>query len=773
PGQMGSYIGDVDDQGNLWTFSGNLRQAVVYDLSETTGDGSLVYQALSLPSMGIPTYGLADLAYHVETQTFYGVAHGGAVGRSGTLVAIDVSEVALGGQPTVTTQTIVGTIVEGETRSGIPAGAFGATIVDADGNVYIGANNTDHDLNGATANSGGFYIVVTGEDGQLYMELLSSAPQVGSNDGAMDTRGIDPFLNVDESSAVLIRAPELSVAIAEDDSVRLAAKGSQVTIDLLANDSVGEGDSISVTELNGTAVTTGMQLTLTNGEVVTYLGNGQIQITPASLPRDVVAELTYTIENSGGVTDTATVTIETSPVQGTAEDDSMIGFTDADGTEIDGSDGPDDIVLGYGGNDRIFSGLGDDDIYGGAGNDFVRAQAGNDLIYGEAGNDLLDGGLGIDTVYGGTGNDIYFIDQLGDIVSEEGGDGIDTVKSNFSYTLGSDLENLWLLLGTEALTATGNGLRNMVVGNENNNLIEGLAGNDNLIGGAGMDTIYGGTGDDKLHGSAGVDLLDGGTGNDKLHGGGGGDSAYGRDGNDTLCPGGGDDVMFGGAGDDLLSGNAGADTAYGGTGDDVYKLSDSFDTIIEYEGEGHDVVHARDSFSLSENVEDLLFFGLIDVVGAGNDEDNRIIGNAGDNTLSGNDGNDNINGRTGDDVLSGDAGNDRVVGGGGDDTIYGGSGNDNIMGATGNDLLIGGAGDDTLRGQIGQDTFEFTTGDGFDDIRGFDVTEDRLSFVGITEQDITWVGGTRAVTGTYGENSSILLRGIDLSMIDDIDFLFV
>ncbi|MEE4187493.1 MAG: hypothetical protein V2I76_03475, partial [Roseobacter sp.] len=80
PGTMGSYIGDVDDQGNLWTFSGSLGTAVVYDLSATNPDGSLVSQTVDLPTLDVSSRGLADLAFHAETQTFFGVAHGGSTG---------------------------------------------------------------------------------------------------------------------------------------------------------------------------------------------------------------------------------------------------------------------------------------------------------------------------------------------------------------------------------------------------------------------------------------------------------------------------------------------------------------------------------------------------------------------------------------------------------------------------------------------------------------------------------------------------------------------
>ena len=118
---------------------------------------------LDLPALGVPTNGLADLAYHAASQTFFGVAHGGATGQPGTLVAIDVSQVALGGDAIFSTQTILCTNVDGVTKSGLPSVAFG-TIEDGEGNVYIGANNTDHDLDGATPNAGGFYEITPWPD---------------------------------------------------------------------------------------------------------------------------------------------------------------------------------------------------------------------------------------------------------------------------------------------------------------------------------------------------------------------------------------------------------------------------------------------------------------------------------------------------------------------------------------------------------------------------------------------------------------------------------
>ena len=74
-------------------------------------------------------------------------------------------------------------------------------------------------------------------------------------------------------------------------------------------------------------------------------------------------------------------------------------------------------------------------------------------------------------------------------------------------------------------------------------------------------------------------------------------------------------------------------------------MSDSLDTIVEYAGEGHDVVHAKASITLSEHVEDIYLFGTEGYNATGNSGANRILGNGGDNVLSGMDGNDQIDAR--------------------------------------------------------------------------------------------------------------------------------
>ncbi|MBK9327636.1 MAG: putative Ig domain-containing protein [Hydrogenophilales bacterium] len=147
---------------------------------------------------------------------------------------------------------------------------------------------------------------------------------------------------------------------------------------------------------------------------------------------------------------------------------------------------------GGGGNDIIdltsqIYVYGDVILDGGEGKDVLWAGSGNDRLIGGAGNDLLDGGYGADTMIGGSGNDTYTVDNPGDVVTENAGQGTDTVKSSVSHTLGDNVEKLVLTGGT-ATNGTGNPLNNILTGNGGANTLDGGAGNDILQGGKGNDT---------------------------------------------------------------------------------------------------------------------------------------------------------------------------------------------------------------------------------------------------------------------------------------------
>ena len=83
----------------------------------------------------------------------------------------------------------------------------------------------------------------------------------------------------------------------------------------------------------------------------------------------------------------------------------------------------------------------------------------------------------------------------------------------------------------------------------------------------------------------------------------------------------------------------------------------------------------------------------------------------GTSLLGGTAGNDTLTGTANADLLVGNAGNDTLNGGAGQDRLLGGAGNDVLNGGADHDILYGGAGNDTLTGGAGSDTFAWTLAD--------------------------------------------------------------
>ncbi|MES1198979.1 MAG: calcium-binding protein, partial [Pseudomonadota bacterium] len=110
------------------------------------------------------------------------------------------------------------------------------------------------------------------------------------------------------------------------------------------------------------------------------------------------------------------------------------------------------------------------------------------VLIGNANNNLLDGDMGADSMTGGVGDDTYVVDDVGDVVTENAAQGVDTVRSTLSYTLGANLENL-TIIGIGGLSGTGNNLNNVMTGNGGGNTLDGKVGADTLVGGLGND-IY-------------------------------------------------------------------------------------------------------------------------------------------------------------------------------------------------------------------------------------------------------------------------------------------
>lgn len=294
----------------------------------------------------------------------------------------------------------------------------------------------------------------------------------------------------------------------------------------------------------------------------------------------------------------------------------------------------------------------------------------------------------------------------------------------------------------------------LITGTNTGNVLTGTAWSDILRGEGGNDTINGGAGDDLLVGGTGSDTLSGGTGNDTLQG---------------------------DAGDDDLDGGQGADTMAGGDGNDTYIVDNAGDIVLEALNGGTEIVETSlNSYTMTENVEQLVFTGQGNFVGIGNATANLMTGGNGNDTLSGMGGNDQLVGGSGNDTLDGGDGVDNLQGGIGDDVLFGGAGVDTLSGGTGNDRLNGQAGNDIMDGGTGNDIFAFSASFGQDRINGFDSNATGgqdyldLSLLGITSStfasNVAIGGGGGNTTVTIGADT-ITLVGVNSTTVNIGDFV--
>jgi Ca2+-binding RTX toxin-like protein len=234
-----------------------------------------------------------------------------------------------------------------------------------------------------------------------------------------------------------------------------------------------------------------------------------------------------------------------------------------------------------------------DNLTGNTGNNVLYGYGGNDILNGGDGNDTLNGGTGNDTLIGGLGNDVYQVDSTTDVITENSGQGTDTIQSSVTYMIASlaNIENL-TLTGSSVIDGTGNTVNNSLTGNTANNTLNGGDGNDTLNGGAGNDSLIGGNGNDFAYyysSTASVTVnLTTGTASDGL---GGTDTLSfieNVQGSNTAG-----DNLTGNTGVNVLYGYGGADILTGGLGNDsLYLGSDTVTDTVNYtSGDGADTVY--------------------------------------------------------------------------------------------------------------------------------------------------------------------------------------
>ena len=241
----------------------------------------------------------------------------------------------------------------------------------------------------------------------------------------------------------------------------------------------------------------------------------------------------------------------------------------------------------------------------------------DDNLHGGGGADRLDGGNGIDWAF-------YWLSDTGVTVNlEEGTGGGGHAEGDVIV----DIENV-----------RGSHYRDVLIGDNGNNILDGYDGNDELRGNDGQDWLSGRAGADRLDGGDGIDWVfyassdagvtvnlregigEGGHAQgdvivdvENIQGSGYGDVLIGSnddnylnglDGNDELRGNDGHDWLLGRAGADRLDGGGGADALYGNTNG----TSDgSVDVFIFDAGHGDDTIF---DFVNNEDQIDLSAFDL-------------------------------------------------------------------------------------------------------------------------------------------------------------------
>ncbi|WP_279595947.1 beta strand repeat-containing protein [Methylobacterium sp. J-059] len=500
---------------------------------------------------------------------------------------------------------------------------------------------------------------------------------IGGDEGTDTLVGIETLKFSDGTITVPLGAPPTALALSHAEVPENSPGGTLVGSFSATDPDVGDSFTFTLLDTAGGAFAVdGANLVVAAGAVLDFETNPSLTVTAR-------------VTDGGGHAFDQAFTITLSDVQGpaitgTAAADRLTGT--AEGETLDGLGGADTMTGGAGNDTYIVDnskdavvelpGGGIDTVLSavsftlganlenlvltgtaskGTGNALDNVLTGNDA------NNTLDGGLGADTMAGGLGNDVYFVDNVGDVVTERADAGTDTIKTTLAnYALGNGVEVL-TFLGTGDFHGTGNELANTITGGAGNDTLSGGGDTlkDSLKGGLGDDTYIVGINDTVTEAAdAGHDTVLTALATYKL-GSNVEDLVYtGIDGfkgtGNTL-----DNLIKGGAGNDTLDGGAGADLLAGGGGNDTYLIESAGDRIFEQvdladaaspDAGGIDTVLIKTGltqYALGNFVENLTYSGTSAFQAAGNAWDNTLVTGSGNDILAGGFGHDILTGGKG------------------------------------------------------------------------------------------------------------------------------
>lgn len=198
-----------------------------------------------------------------------------------------------------------------------------ATVSVGDGTASVG------NINGNTASN--LYNDNTSDQFNTEMDGFTATLSVSApvNPGVQNTIKIGVADVADSSydtNLLIAGGSAQSALVATDDQANIGLNSSK-TLDVLDNDST-TGGTMTITHINGNAVSAGSNVTLTSGQTVTVNADGTLTV--QSDGDEETAYFNYTIENGLGQSDTAIVQVDQMPCF-------------VAGTLIETPDGPKDI----------------------------------------------------------------------------------------------------------------------------------------------------------------------------------------------------------------------------------------------------------------------------------------------------------------------------------------------------------------------------------------------------------------------------------------------
>jgi Ca2+-binding RTX toxin-like protein len=528
------------------------------------------------------------------------------------------------------------------------------------------------------------------------LDYETGAKQISLDVTATDAAGAS-FTKTFSINVNDVNEGPIAASSTQDFSIEQGATAASVAITLPVDP---EGDSLSYTVQTlpgqGTVLLDGSALVV--NQVLTGAQVQRLTYTSPLVTNTYVLDLTYT----DGVSDPLPLAINfnvTAPVDNTLFGDNLAN-------RLDGAAG-NDTLFGLAGNDTLIGGVGNDKLDGGADVDLMIGGAGNDFyfvdnaadsvieavnggndtvqttvsyalasgqeietletnsvagtaainlsgnafantIIGNNGANIINGGAGADTMYGFGGNDFFFVDNAGDRVYENAGDGNDTVQTSVSYTLtaGQEIETLETTstAGTTAINLGGNAFANTIIGNNGANIINGGAGADTMYGFGGNDFFFVDNANDRVYENVGggndtvqtsvsytltagqeIETLEtsstAGTNAINLNGNAFANTIIGNNGDNTIDAGGGNDIIYGFGGRDAFVFST------------ALNASTNVDTIVDFEV-SNDVIRLDRSVFTSLGNAGILDAGAFYTGTGAHDADDRIIYNASTGALT-------------------------------------------------------------------------------------------------------------------------------------------